>query len=105
MAQRQRSSEPYFRKIDFVFYNEAKIREAVAETRADDGRPHLPQNAEFANPTATTAVKNLMPLKKVVLNGEQTLEYPERWLTVIDRTWAWAKVQGDNGRENLLDCA
>ena len=41
MTQRQRSSEPYFRKIDFIFYNEAKIRTAVAEMRLDDGRPRL----------------------------------------------------------------
>lgn len=95
MGQRQRSNEIYFRKIDFVFYNEEKIRVAVAEARVDDGRPHLPQRLEYSNPTATQAVRNLTPLTKVALNCEQTLEYPERWLEVIDKTWAWAKAQHD----------
>ena len=95
MAQRQRSSEPYFRKIDFVFYNERRIREAVTEMREDDGRPRVPQSTEFANPTEMLALRAMTPLKKVILNSEQTLEYPEKWLTVIDKTWTWAKVQED----------
>lgn len=95
MAQRQRSSEPYFRKIDFVFYNEGKIRIAIAEMRLDDGRPHIPQKTELADPTAGQALKNLTPLKSVMLNCEQSLEYPERWLIVIDKTWQWAKAQND----------
>ena len=95
MAQRQRSSEPYFRKIDFVFYNEDKIRIAVAEIRLDDGRPHIPQKTELADPTASQALRNLIPIKSVMLNCEQSLEYPERWLIVIDKTWLWAKYQND----------
>ena len=95
MGQRQRSNAVYFRKIDFVFYNEEKIRAAVAEVRADDGRPHLRPNAVSADPTGMQAVRNLTPLEKVVLNCEQTLEYPERWLEVIEKTWAWARVQPD----------
>ena len=95
MAQRQRSSEAYFRKIDFVFYNEEKIRVAVAEVRADDGRPRLRQKIENTDPTVTQAVRNLTPLTKVMLDCEQTLEYPELWLEVIDKTWAWARAQPD----------
>lgn len=95
MGQRQRSSEAYFRKIDFVFYNEEKIRVAVAEVRADDGRPRLRQKIECTDPTVAQAVRNLTPLTKVMLDCEQTLEYPERWLEVIDKTWAWAQAQPD----------
>ena len=95
MGQRQRSNEEYFRKIDFIFYNEDKIRVAVSEARADDGRPHLRQKAGSSDPTATQAVRNLTPLTKVMINSEQTIEYPERWLEVIDKTWAWAKKQSD----------
>lgn len=93
--QRQRSSEPYFRKIDFVFYNEGKIRVAVAEMRLDDGRPRIPQKIELSDPTTSQALRNLTPIKSVVLNCEQSLEYPERWLIVIDKTWQWAKSQDD----------
>ena len=95
MGQRQRSNEVYFRKIDFIFYNEEKIRTAVAEARADDGRPHLRQKANSSNPTATQAVRNLTPLTKVIINCNEAIEYPERWLEVIDKTWAWAKKQKD----------
>lgn len=94
MAQRQRSSEPYFRKIDFIFYNEAKIRLAVEEMRLDDGRPRLPSNG-VSNPTQMQAVRNLTPLEKVSLDGLHSVEFPERWLEVIDKTWSWAKAQPD----------
>lgn len=94
MGQRQRSSEPYFRKIDFVFYNEAAIRKAVAEVRMDDGRPRL-RSAQLSDPTATQAIRNLTPILKVTIAGEQSVEYPERWLEVIDKTWTWAKAQDD----------
>lgn len=95
MGQRQRSNEVYFRKVDFIFYNEEKIRVAVAEARADDGRPHLRQKAESSDPTATQAARNLTPLVKVMINCDDVIEYPERWLEVIDKTWTWAKKQKD----------
>ncbi|MBR3746244.1 MAG: hypothetical protein IKP64_01900 [Selenomonadaceae bacterium] len=94
MGQRQRSSEPYFRKIDFVFYNESKIRLAIAEMRLDDGRPHLPSNG-ISNPTMMQAIRNLTPLAKVSLGNGHDIEFPERWLEVIDKTWSWAKAQPD----------
>ena len=95
MTQRQRSSEPYFRKIDFIFYNEAKIRHAVAEMRLDDGRPRLRNVNGLSNPTATQAVRNLTPLAKVSLDGVHEVEFLERWLEVVDKTWSWAKAQRD----------
>lgn len=94
MSQRQRSSEPYFRKIDFVFYNESKIRLAVEEMRLDDGRPRLPSNG-VSNPTQLQAIRNLTPLEKVSLDGLHAVEFPERWLEVVDKTWSWAKSQPD----------
>lgn len=95
MAQRQRSSEPYFRKIDFIFYNEAKIRIAVREMRLDDGQPRLRKVSSVSDPTAMQAVKNLTPILKVSLNNEQDVEFPEKWLEVVDKTWEWAKAQDD----------
>ena len=95
MGQRQRSSEPYFRTIDFIFYNEEKIRLAVREMRLDDGQPRLRKANDVSDPTATQAVKNLTPILKVSLNNEQDVEYPERWLEVVDRTWEWSKAQDD----------
>ena len=95
MTQRQRSSEPYFRKIDFIFYNEAKIRHAVAEMRLDDGRPRLHNVNGLSNPTATQALRNLTPIAKVSLDGRHEVEFPERWLEVVDKTWTWAKAHRD----------
>ena len=37
---------------------------------------------------------NLTPLPVVKING-QDLRLPERWLIVIDKTYAWAKGQSD----------
>lgn len=95
MGQRQKNSEPYFRKVDFAFYNEEKIRIAIAEMKEDNGRPYLSQSSGFSDPTATQVVRDLTPLKQVMINCEQSIEYPEKWLTVIDKTWLWAKKQTD----------
>ena len=95
MGQRQRSSAPYFRKIDFVFYHEEQIRKAVAELRIDDGKPRIRRGSQLSNPTATTAIRNLTLLRKISINCEQDVEFPELWIEVMDRTWAWSKAQGD----------
>lgn len=68
---------------------------AVAEIRADDGRPHIRQRIEDSDPTAAQVIRNLTPIKKVMIDCEQSIEYPERWLIVIDKTWSWAKAQHD----------
>ena len=104
MAQRQRNggtNKPWIRKIDFVFYNEQEIRLAVLEAR-NAGRPlaEVPsRNASgVSDPTARDAISNLSPVPVVRIN-EQELRLPERWLTVIDKTYAWAKSQSDEHYE------
>ena len=47
-----------------------------------------------SDPTAREAMYNLTPLPMVKING-QDLKLPERWLIVIDKTYAWAKSQSD----------
>ena len=104
MAQRQRNggtNKPWIRKIDFVFYNEQEIRLAVLEAR-NTGKPlaEVPsRNASgMSDPTARDAISNLSPVPVVRIN-EQELRLPERWLTVIDKTYAWAKSQSDEHYE------
>lgn len=92
--QRQREKRPYMRKIDFVFYNERAIRAAVLDAR-NDTREVSPRNGSgLPDPTAYEAITNLTPIPAVEISG-QLLEHPERWLTVVDKTYAWCQRQSD----------
>ena len=99
MGQRQRisSNKPWIKKIVFIFYNEKEIRLAVLEAR-NSGKPlcEVPgrNGSGVSDPTARDAMYNLTPLPVVKING-QDLKLPERWLIVIDKTYAWAKSQSD----------
>ena len=95
--QRQRNSQnkPYIRKIEFVFYNEAEIRAAVFEERNEPAFVPIIRNASgLSDPTAREAIYNLTPLPTVKVKGTE-LALPERWLLVIDKTYAWAKRQSE----------
>ena len=95
MAQRQRSSKPWIRKVDFVFYNEREIREAVLEERDTcSSAPIVRNSSGVSDPTAREAIYNLSPLPVIRINGQE-LRLPERWLVVIEKTYAWAKSQSD----------
>ena len=87
MAQRRTGSE-HIRKIEFVFYNERAIREAVAEARAGGCAPKGRNGSGVSDPTASAAIRNVTPLKSVKVRGEQ-LEQPEAWLRVVDAVYAW----------------
>ena len=92
--QRQREKRPYMRKIEFVFYNERAIRAAVEDAR-NDTREVSPRNGSgLPDPTAYEAIKNLTPIPAVEISG-QLLEHPERWLVVVDKTYAWCQRQSD----------
>ena len=102
MSQRQSNNrEKYFRQIDFIFYHEKQIRDAVTEARISGGRdgtislfPVASAN-NFSDPTATEAIKNLTPLKFVKLPDGTIIKYPEKWLAVIDKTYSYCKKQND----------
>ena len=88
MSQRQRNSKPYFKLIDFVFYNEKEIRLLVEDERNNLKSPELRNGSGLSDPTARLAIKNLMPLPKVTIKSKE-LYHPERWLEVIQRTYNW----------------
>ena len=93
--QRRRQNQPYIRKIEFVFYNEDEIRAAVFEARNEPAFVPIIRNASgLSDPTAKEAIINLTPLPTVKVKGTE-LELPEKWLLVIDKTYAWAKKQGE----------
>ena len=92
MFQRQ-NKITYYRKVDFVFYHEDEIRQAVLDAR-EDAMEISPRNGSgISDPTAYEAVRNLSPIPFVLVEGVK-LEHPELWLTVIDETYAWCKRQG-----------
>ena len=99
MSQRQsRSRETYMRKIDFIFYREKEIREAVYQARLNmtaGGALRLINATGIPDPTATQAVRNLTPLKSATLSGGEIIDYPERWLEVIDKTYKYCEMQKD----------
>lgn len=86
MTQRIRT-DGYVKKIEFVFYNEEKIRQAVMDAR---NLPRVPgkNGSKVSDPTASQAIRNVTPLRRVRINGEY-LEWPEAWLQVVDATYAW----------------
>ena len=94
MAQRNSrsiNSRPWTRKIDFMFYHEREIREAVLDKRNTSGSAPIMRNASgISDPTARDAIYNLMPLRAVKIDGRE-LRLPEHWLMVIDKTYAWAR--------------
>lgn len=95
LGQKQRQDDrPYIRKVEFVFYNEAEIRLSILDARADTKTPELRNGSGLPDPTATTAVRNLSEIPVVFIHGQE-LKYPERWTTVVDKTYAWCKRQGN----------
>ena len=88
--------EKYKKKIDWVFFNEGKIKKAVQDARIDTPKPEkvIGDPNKISDPTAQTAINNLTPLSLVYI-GDNILKYPEHWLTVICRTYNWCKRQSE----------
>lgn len=75
----------YFKKIDFVFNNAGKIREAVQEAKYGK-QEHNVNGSGVSDPTAAEAMHNIMPIRFVEIDGGR-LEWPESWLRVYDMTY------------------
>ena len=85
----RRTGTEYVKKIDFVFYHEHDIREAVRDARAGS-RPQegLRGKNHISNPTEAQAIRNVSPIRRVKVCGEY-LVWPERWLEVVDAVYLW----------------
>lgn len=81
------------RYIDFIFFNEAKIRSAVKEARlitvseGGSGYASCGSKHSISDPTAKKALKNLGELESVLLPNNDVIALPERWLFVIEKTY------------------
>lgn len=82
----------FIKMIDFVFFNEKRIRQAVFEWRESVLRPEIKSGNKISDPTAAKAIKNLSVLPSVSIAGTN-LQYPESWLEVIDKTYNWCERQ------------
>ena len=99
--QRRNDGKPYIKIIDWVFHNEQEIRQAIIDERNKAaGNPLVRNASKISKPTEVAVMQEMVPpppLPVVILkedDGElKYLEHPERWLVVIDRTYAWCKRQ------------
>lgn len=82
-------------KIEYIFYNEAEIRELVAEAKQKVVASLVRNDSKFSDPTAASAIRNLTPIEYVILK-ERRIRAPEMWLEVIERTRSWCHEQGGN---------
>lgn len=90
----RRSRDKNVRAFEFMMRNEKKIREAVEEARASKrsrtgGTPT--GHAYISDPTAGEAIRNAEELNFVEIEGGGRVEWPERWLRVIDAVRAWCE--------------
>lgn len=98
MQGQRQDDRPYIRRIDFVFYNEGEIRAAVLDARNDSKAPLILNGSGCPDPTANEVIRRLTPLAAITVRGEE-LKYPERWLIVVDKTYAWCKRQSGSHYE------
>lgn len=94
MQRQCKSDEKYFKKIDYVFHNEAAIREAVLEAKNKVTHSEITNASNLSDPTSAAAIRNLTPVN-IVIVGEKILRYPEHWLKVIDATKDWCRLRND----------
>lgn len=90
----RRSRDKNVRAFEFMMRSERKIREAVEEARASKksrtGRTPT-GHAYIPDPTAGEAIRNAEELHFVEIEGGGRIEWPERWLRVIDAVRAWCE--------------
>lgn len=79
------------RKIDMIFYRENEIRRAVKNARLESAGGHTGGSSGHAlvsDPTAVQGIKAATELKSVTLYDGVVVRHPEKWLSVIDATYA-----------------
>lgn len=86
MQYRGKGKNDYLRRVEFAFYNEAAIRQAVREKRLDRGTKAVGARGGFSDPTASAAISAATPIRCVVVDGRHVGK-PEDWLKVIDKTY------------------
>lgn len=93
MMQRKRGDRNG-RTIEFMLYRQKEIERAIKIARIEEQSGHSGGNntghALISDPTATQGIKAAMELKRVILEDGDIIEWPERWIQVIDATYRHA---------------
>lgn len=88
--QYQQRRDKYITTIDFMFYNEGKIKRAVRVKRLDTGthkgKASAGRSGYISDPTAATALRELTPVRIVYVDTHKIVN-PEKWLRVISATY------------------
>lgn len=75
----------YFKKIDFVFFNVRKIKDAVMDEKFG-GVARNNNGSGVSDPTAAAVMHHMLPIRVITINGSQ-LEWPEKWLHMVDMVY------------------
>ena len=71
-----------------MFELEKEIRLAIAEyKKTGNAGDSCNSGGGMNNPTESVALREICEVKKVTVNGE-VITYPERWITVIEKTYS-----------------
>ena len=90
----RRSRNKHVRLVEFIFRNEIEIWEAVEKERsigtgkmggASSGHVHI------SDPTANEAIRNVGELRCVFIRNGVKIDWPERWLRIIDAVRDWCE--------------
>ena len=82
------------KKVEYALRHEAEIRRLVRDAKLDSQPPDKaagpPGGGGISDPTAAQAVRELTPVRAVVMHSGDTLYKPETWLRVVDSVYAQA---------------
>ena len=90
----RRSRNKHVRTVEFMFRNEIEIWEAVEKAKHRTGGNMggaSSGHAFISDPTATEAIRNAEELRFVEIRNGVRIEWPERWLRIIDAVRDWCE--------------
>lgn len=95
MAGQRESRDGNIRRVEWHIRHEKEIREAVAEAKLSTGghTGGAPTGHTYiSDPTANQAIRQADEVRVVNLESGSKVEWPERWLSVINAVRAWCGV-------------
>lgn len=92
MVGQRESRDGNVRRVEWHIKHEREIRDAVTEAKTSSGghTGGAPSGHTYiSDPTAIQAIRAADELRVVDIEGGGRVEWPERWLTVIDAIKRW----------------
>ena len=92
MSGQRESRDRNVRRVEWHIRHEREIRDAVTEAKYSAGG-HIggaPSGHSYiSDPTAAQALRAVAELREVEIESGGRVEWPERWLAVIDAVRSW----------------